>query len=82
MRLVGFRKIVRPASPSTKGGQGRQRRTVELGFEKLTEYVKRMGDALVPDAYSESGFKLGQWVNVQRNAYRDGRLEFGPHRSS
>ena len=46
----------------------------EEGFEKLTEYVKSNGDALVSKAYAINGYQLGTWVTTQRRAYTSGRL--------
>ena len=43
-------------------------------YELLLQYVRRTGDARVPVAHSEGGFRLGQWVNGQRNAGPGGRL--------
>ena len=42
------------------------------GYAHLVEYVDTHGDALVPQRYrSPDGFRLGSWVNNQRNWYRD-----------
>ena len=38
----------------------------EKGFLHLKAYKQRKGDCLVPHAYKENGYRLGQWVNVQR----------------
>ncbi|TGD89224.1 DEAD/DEAH box helicase [Mycolicibacterium sp. CH28] len=41
----------------------------------LEEYVQQKGDALVPSTYkTTNGFKLGQWVSVQRMTYRQGTI--------
>jgi superfamily II DNA or RNA helicase len=38
----------------------------EEGFEHLVRFVEREGHARVPQAWREQGFRLGQWVAVQR----------------
>ena len=38
----------------------------EEGFSALVKYAEREGHALVPRYHIEQGFKLGQWVKVQR----------------
>jgi superfamily II DNA or RNA helicase len=47
-------------------------------FDRLSEYVKREGDAFVSTGYVDDGFRLGQWVAVQRRNYAKGEL--GPER--
>jgi superfamily II DNA or RNA helicase len=46
----------------------------EEGFERLGEYVKNHGDAVVPKAYTIDGYQLGAWVTTQRRAYKQARL--------
>lgn len=41
----------------------------EEGFEHLTAYAEESGTALVPAEYVFRGFKLGQWVGVQRSSW-------------
>ena len=43
-------------------------------FACLEEFVAREGQALVPYGYMENGFRLGQWVGVQRTAYSKSKL--------
>jgi hypothetical protein len=38
----------------------------EVGFRHLKTYKEREGDCRVPSAHKENGFRLGQWVAVQR----------------
>ena len=38
----------------------------EAGFGSLLKYKAREGHCLVPTDYLEGGFRLGQWVSVQR----------------
>ena len=38
----------------------------EEGFSYLTRFKEKYGDCLVPNAYRLDGYKLGQWVIVQR----------------
>lgn len=50
----------------------------EEGFEHLTAYVEENGTALVPAEYIFRGFRLGQWVAVQRSGWsklRDDRRQ-------
>jgi superfamily II DNA or RNA helicase len=42
----------------------------EEGFQHLTDYVEENGTALVPAEYVFRGFRLGQWVTVQRSSWR------------
>lgn len=46
----------------------------EEGFSHLGAFVKRIGHAQVPQAHVEEGFRLGQWVAVQRTRHKEGRL--------
>src|SRR5262249_35055775 len=40
----------------------------ETGFHHLAVYKQREGHCRVPAKYMENGFRLGQWVSVQRQA--------------
>ncbi len=43
----------------------------EQGRRRLDKYISAIGDALVPRSYvTTDGYKLGQWVNNQRNLRR------------
>ncbi|WP_280304994.1 DEAD/DEAH box helicase [Nocardia abscessus] len=47
----------------------------EEGFTHLIEFAHHHGHARVPDAFSSAdGFRLGQWVGVQRRAHSKGNL--------
>ena len=46
----------------------------EEGFRRLLDYVELYGDSRVPVSYAVDGFKVGGWVNVQRDHYADGTL--------
>lgn len=47
----------------------------QAGFGALQAYVARTGSASrLPAGHLESGYRLGQWVGVQRSALRRGRL--------
>jgi superfamily II DNA/RNA helicase len=37
-------------------------------YGRLKAYKERKGDCRVPDKYQQSGFRLGQWVGVQRRS--------------
>jgi superfamily II DNA or RNA helicase len=43
-------------------------------FQYLQTYVQREGHARVPQSHVEGGFRLGQWLSVQRQTYRKGKL--------
>ena len=47
----------------------------ERGFAYLRKFVEREGHARVPQGATEGDFRLGQWVAVQRNAHREGRID-------
>ena len=48
----------------------------EDGFARLQSYAQREGDSRVPGPYRDSdGYRLGQWVGVQRRGYQQGTLE-------
>jgi superfamily II DNA or RNA helicase len=40
----------------------------EEGFRQLTLYKEREGNCRVPQEHNENGFRLGQWVSVQRTS--------------
>jgi hypothetical protein len=45
------------------------------GYQRLRQYVSQNKTALVPMPYNDpDGFRLGQWVSVQRGAYAKGVL--------
>jgi hypothetical protein len=46
----------------------------EEGFSYLERFVKRQGHARVAVSHAENGYRLGQWVGVQRNTYAKGQL--------
>ena len=48
----------------------------ERSFHTLEAFVGREGHSLVPHEHLETGFKLGYWVGKQRDAHRDGTLEY------
>jgi superfamily II DNA or RNA helicase len=42
----------------------------EEGFEHAAQYVAEFGDAVIPGDYqSPDGYRLGQWIGVQRSAH-------------
>jgi len=47
----------------------------EEAFERLFRFTTTEGHARVPKGFIQDGSRLGQWVSVQRNAYRDGTLD-------
>ena len=47
----------------------------EEGFAALQRFVEREGRARVPQRTRENGYRLGQWVGVQRQAHREGTLD-------
>jgi superfamily II DNA or RNA helicase len=47
----------------------------EEGFTKLLDYVKRHGDARMPQAYKADGYRLGAWIDRQRSNYAKGTLD-------
>jgi hypothetical protein len=46
----------------------------EEGFTRLQEFVEREGHARVPSTHKERGYRLGQWVVVQRSFRQQARL--------
>ena len=51
----------------------------ERGYQQLCRFVDRKRHAAVPIGWiDEDGFKLGQWVSIQRTRFKEGRLD--PHR--
>ncbi|MGB8390262.1 helicase associated domain-containing protein, partial [Mycobacterium sp.] len=46
----------------------------EEGFRSLLDYVERHGDARVPLSYAVDGYRLGEWVNMQRDRHSKGIL--------
>ena len=47
----------------------------EQGFAHLESFVAREGHARVPGKWREDGYRLGQWVMVQRSISKKGRLD-------
>lgn len=47
----------------------------DRGFRYLQEYVKTQGHARVPQSFVIDGFRLGNWVNMQRSNFGNGILE-------
>jgi hypothetical protein len=47
----------------------------EEGFRRLLDYVARHGDARVPISYTVDGYRLGAWVNSQRDRHGKGNLD-------
>jgi len=46
-----------------------------LAITELRKYIKMYGDTLVPAKHvSDTGFRLGKWVNHRRNFYTSGKL--------
>ena len=46
------------------------------GFEHLTEYIHKHGNAHVPKGFvSPDGYKLGEWVSMQRVNYRKQNMD-------
>ena len=39
-------------------------------YELLKEYQKEYGNIDVPQSYEKDGIKLGQWLAMQRQAYK------------
>ena len=46
----------------------------EEGFQYLSAFVRQEGHARVPDKHHENGFRLGQWVRIQRSVHKQGKL--------
>jgi superfamily II DNA or RNA helicase len=47
----------------------------EEGFRQLNDYVERHGNARAPRSYMVGGYKLGAWVDLQRDNYRKNALD-------
>jgi hypothetical protein len=47
----------------------------EEGFDHLCRFVDSEGHARVPSGLLEDGYRLGQWVTVQRRTHKTGKLE-------
>ena len=52
-----------------------QEATWDEGFAHLQRFVRREGHARVPSDWREDGYRLGQWVGVQRRGFKLGRLD-------
>lgn len=46
----------------------------DKGFNLLVDYIEGHGNARVSQSHKVDGYPLGQWVAVQRDFYRTGRL--------
>lgn len=49
----------------------------EAAFAKLERFVDREGHAKVPFLWREESYRLGQWLNTQRQNAKKGRLDKG-----
>jgi Helicase associated domain len=47
----------------------------EVGFSHLLRYIERHGDSRVPRSCIVDGYRLGAWVNKQRNDHSKGTLD-------
>ena len=47
----------------------------DKGFRYLQEYVQKNSHARVPQSYVIDGFRLGNWVNMQRSNFANGILD-------
>ena len=47
----------------------------EEGFRQLLEYIRSHGHTNVPAKEIFEGYRLGQWVTLQRQGYRSGKLD-------
>jgi superfamily II DNA or RNA helicase len=47
----------------------------EQGFLTLSSFINREGSASVPQSWVENGYRLGQWVAVNRRLYATQRIE-------
>jgi hypothetical protein len=47
----------------------------EQGFDHLLRYVESRGEALVPRSYTIDGYRLGDWVTLQRHSRGKGSLD-------
>ena len=47
----------------------------EEGFRRLLEYIRSYEHTNVPAKETYEGYRLGQWVTVQRQGYRSGKLD-------
>jgi helicase associated protein len=52
----------------------------EEGFRRVSDYVKRHGDARVPQSHTVDGYALGAWVMTQRHKHARGSLDAGRQR--
>lgn len=47
----------------------------EKGFSRLLQFVEQEGHSRVPSGWrSPDGFRLGSWINGQRNSFRKGKV--------
>lgn len=47
----------------------------EHGYQRLCHFVEQEGHAAVPRGWVENGFKLGQWVSMQRAVFKRDKLD-------
>jgi len=47
----------------------------EEGFQRLLDYIRRHQHTNVPAKETFKSYRLGQWVTVQRQGYRNGKLD-------
>ncbi|MCZ0730904.1 DEAD/DEAH box helicase [Mycolicibacterium iranicum] len=47
----------------------------EDGFQRICDYVREYGDAMVPYGYVAADYQLGAWVLTQRGLRKKGKLE-------
>jgi superfamily II DNA or RNA helicase len=49
----------------------------EEGFRRLLEYIRSTGHTNISAKETFGGYRLGQWVTLQRQGYRSGKLDKG-----
>ena len=50
-------------------------KTWEEKYEIARSYYQEHGNLLVPDKHIYGGINLGNWIYLQRKAYKDGKLQ-------
>ncbi|CAB9499486.1 helicase [Seminavis robusta] len=73
-RLAELRRLGAHGFGSDAGSPQLRHYTREERISQLEAFKKEYGHLRIPGTYGKPNYKLGQWINYQRQAYRNGTI--------